>query len=310
MGLNKQFAVALAFFSQGVIAGQKNAIAKMNNGGFDGISYNSVFGVKIDTGFASVSNPLLEYTKAGRAKMMSKNATDFPTLEIGTKTGILQESGLVGLGVVSNFHEAEQVRKVNGNDYVKKVTDIYEEIEKVHDAVAWGTDTSAIGAGVLGFFNHPFVAHSEFSAGKTTSKTKWSDKNSDEIIEDVVTAISDFYALRPELNNNVFVLELHVSSSILNVLRLKKVEKITLLQYLEEFFVNNRYSCVIKGTNAVSDHLVVGDFRKDSLLYEIPLTTEAMETRTIGMTLRVDFIAESKGLQIEKRNTAIIYKVG
>lgn len=210
---------------------------------------------------------------------------------------------------LSNYRDAELARKGNTNIIAKETERAYETIELLHQAIAWGTDGVALAAGLLGFSNHPNILKSQFQVGSTSAKLKWAEKEPNEISNDIVSAINDFYALRPELEQSGVMLEFHLSTVQFNLLRTKMItNEVSVLQHLKKYLPENGFNLEFKVTNNMGSSVAIGDFRSSSMEYHIPMTTEVLPTTETGMVLRANFVAESKGLVVEKANSAIIYE--
>jgi hypothetical protein len=308
--MKKQMQQARAFFDASIQKGQQNAISTMFGDGFDGVNYQRVFKVRANDGFASMPTPVaLGDAKSGQAKILGANATDFPTVAVATSGSMMQNGDLIGIGVISNYRDAELARKGNTNIIAKETERAYETIELLHQAIAWGTDGVALAAGLLGFSNHPNILKSQFQVGSTSVKLKWAEKEPNEISNDIVSAINDFYALRPELEQSGVILEFHLSTVQFNLLRTKMItNEVSVLQHLKKYLPENGFNLEFKVTNNMGSSVAIGDFRSSSMEYHIPMTTEVLPTTETGMVLRANFVAESKGLVVEKANSAIIYE--
>jgi len=84
------------------------------------------------------------------------------------------------------------------------------------------------------------------------------------------------------------------------------------MQHLKKFLPENSYNVKFGIANALAtkdaNFVAIGDFRKSSMSYEIPLTTEGLETDINSMLVRKNFIAESRGLTVEKKYAAVIFE--
>jgi len=310
---NKQFKKARKYFDSSVEKGQRKVVKILKDGGFDGINYAKSFKIELDGGLASAPSAITTETEAGRAKILGASATDFPTVAMATSTSMFQNGNLIGIGVVSNYYDAQKASNANSDEIVKKTILAYKKIEEFHNRAAWGTDATIVAGGLLGFFNHPHIVKSAFEAGATTQKDTWAEKNANEIVSDVIDMIRDYYAERPDVREAGVTLQIHMSATTLDILTLKKIDtKTSVLAHLEEFLPKNRFNVALVVSNALNykgkEHVAIGDFRAESMSYSIPMTTEAMDTFEVGMTIRKNFAAESRGLLVEKPNTAIIYE--
>jgi len=309
----KKFKKARKYFDDSVVKGQKKAVKILATDGFDGVNYTKTFSVDEDAGFASAATAIITESEAGKAKMLGASATDFPTVDVATSTSMFQNGSLIGIGVESNFYDAQKASNANSDEIVKKTVLAYKNIEQFHNRAAWGTDAVIIAGGLLGFFNHPFIVKSAYAAGATSSATDWNEKTADEIVTDITDMIRDYYALRPDVRESGVVLQIHVSATSLDILTLKKVDnKTSVFEHLESFLPKNRFNVEFIVTNAMNynsvEHVAIGDFRADSMNYSLPMTTEGLKTFEAGMTIRKNFAAESRGLVVNKENTAIIYE--
>ena len=310
---NKQFKKARKYFDASVEKGQKKVVTILKNGGFDGINYAKTFKIDTDGGLASAPSAITLETEAGRAKMLGASATDFPTVDMATSTSMYQNGNLIGIGVVSNYYDAQKANNANSDEIVKKTILAYKKIEEFHNRASWGTDATIVAGGLLGFFNHPHIMKSAFETGETTQKDTWIEKKATEIVSDITDMIRDFYTERPDIREAGVTLQIHMSASSLDILTLKKVDsKTSVLEHLEDFLPKNRFKVEFVVTNALNydgkEYVAIGDFRGESMSYSIPMTTEGMDTFEVGMTIRKNFVSESRGLLVEKPNTAIIYE--
>lgn len=307
----KAMTKAKKFFDDSVAKGEKKVKAILVGGGFDGVSYAKTFAIDTDGGFASAPSAITTEVEAGKAKLLGRSATDFPTVDLATSTSMLQNGNLIGIAVQANMYDANVAANGNSDTIVKKTILAYKKVEELHNAAAWGTDDVLLAGGLLGFWNHPHIVKSQI-ATNADGKIKWEDKTAVEVASDVTDMIRDFYAMRPEIREAGVKIQIHMSSSLLDMLTLKMIDtKTSVLQFLEESLPKNRFNVEFKVTNALfkdtKEYIAVGDFRAGSMSYSIPLVTEGMDTVIDSLLIKKNFIAESRGLVVEKEKTAIIY---
>ena len=307
--MSKAMRRATKYFNNSVAKGQKKVKSILNKGGFDGISYANTFAIDTDTGFASAPSAITTEVEAGKAKLLGRSATDFPTVDLATSTTMLQNGNLIGIAIDSNLHDATTAANANSDKIVKKTILAYKKIEELHNNASWGTDPVLLAGGLLGFFNHPHIVKSEFV--EIDGSTKWEDKTAVQVAKDITDLIRDYYAMRPEVREAGVTVQFHLSSSLLDMLTVKMIDtKTSVLQHLEEVLPKNRFKVEFVVTNALlynnKEYVAIGDFRESSMSYNIPLLTEGIDTVVASILIRKDFIAESRGLIIEKANTAII----
>jgi len=309
----KQILKAKKYFEDETKRGEKKALSIMKQDGFDGVNYHKVFAVDLDGIFASAPTPVTKDRAVGKAKLLGKSATDFPTVSIATSTSIMQSGGLIGIGVESNFYDVQQDKNTKSGFVAKETTKAYEYIEEAHQAIAWGVDESYEKSNLLGFFTHPNIVRASFSPN-ADGKTKWADKTNDEIIADITSMVRDYFRLNLKLREGSVEIKISMPPTLFDILTLTKVKdsEKSVLQYLKKSLPENSFNVSFNIANALStngvDYVAIGDFRKSSMSYSIPLVTEGMETFMVGLTIRKNFVSESKGLTVEKENAAIIYE--
>jgi hypothetical protein len=310
----KQIQKALRFFEKETLRGEKNAIKKMTNDGFDGVNYHKVFAVDLSTVFASAPTPITRETSVGKAKLLGVSATDFPTVAIATTSEMLQNGGLIGIGVETNLFDAQKAMNQQSGLIAKESELAFKYIEEAHHSIAWGTDTNFAKSNLLGFYTHPHIARSEFVPNGEGSSTKWKDKTSDEIITDIADMVRDYFMLNPLLREGNVKIYVYMPYTLFDLLTLAKItndKEKSVYQYLKKFLPENGFNIEISVASALAtkdeDFVAIGDFRESAMSYEIPLTTEGMDSNVQDMLIRKNYIAESKGLRVEKDKIAIIY---
>ena len=309
----KQIEKAKKYFNDEVKRGEKKAIKIMAKDGFDGVNYQKVFAVDLDGVFASAPTPVTKESAAGQAKLLGKSATDFPTVALATSTTVMQNGGLIGIGVESSLYDVQKDFNAKSGFVAKEAEKAYQFIEEAHQSIAWGTEESYAKSNLLGFFTHPNIARASFSPN-ASGKTKWAEKSNEEIVKDIGGMVRDYFTLNLKLREGSVEVKIYMPPTLFDVLTMTKAKdsEKSVMQYLKKFLPENGFNVSFGIANALAtkevDYVAIGDFRKSTISYNLPLMTEGMETFTVGLTVRKNFIAESKGLTVEKENAAIIYE--
>ena len=311
---NKNIKKASNFFEKEIDKGVNNAIKIMNKDGFDGVNYHKVFNVDLSSEFASGPTAITSETSAGQAKLLGASATDIPTISVATTTTMLQIGGLIGIGVENNLYNVQKAMNAKSNTISKEAEQAYRRIEEAHHAIAWGTSPLYAKSNLLGFFTHPNIVRSEFEPN-ADGKIKWADKTPDEIVDDIVGAVRDYYALNEVLREGQVEVKIFLPATLFDVLTLTKMatdKDKSILQHLKKFLPENGFNVKFEIASALAtkdkNMVAIGDFRASTMSYDLPLVTEGLDTFVVGLTIRKNFVAESRGLRVERKNAAIIYE--
>lgn len=310
----KQIRKAQKHFEDETEKGQKKALSIMVNDGFDGVTYQKVFNVDLDGDFAGAAEPVTTESSVGKAKLLGASATDIPTVGIATLTSIMQSGGLLGIGVESSIYDIQKAFNAKNGKIAKEAETCYKYIEEAHHAIAWGTQEEYAKSNLLGFFTHPHVVRSQFDNGASGS-AKFADKTAKEIIEDITGMVRDYYALNVHLREGQVEVKIYMPSTIFDILTMTKMNESSeksILQHLKKFLPENGFDVKFEISSALAtkdnNYVAIGDFRASTMSYEIPLVTEGMDTFMVGLSVRKDYIAESRGLTVTRENAAIIYE--
>ena len=310
---NKQVKKALNYHEEQVQKGAKKAIGIMAKDGFDGVNYNKTFAVNLDGEFAAAPTPVTSESEVGMAKLMGASSTDFPTVSVATTLAMMQHGGLIGIGIENNVYDIQKGMNAKDGRIAKETFTAYQKIEEAHQSIVWGTSDIFNKSNLLGFYTHPHIVRGEFET--VAGKTKWADKTPAQIVDDVTSSVRHYFNLNPKLREGAVEIMYYLPIALFDILSLTKMEDNkdkSIMQHLKKFLPENSYNVKFGIANALAtkdaNFVAIGDFRKSSMSYEIPLTTEGLETDINSMLVRKNFIAESRGLTVEKKYAAVIFE--
>lgn len=127
------------------------------------------------------------FDSVGIMKIISNYADDLPRSDVFGKEYVTKVKSLGG-SYGYNIQEVRASAKAGRPLNMMKASSVRKSYEQVVNRIAWFGDVIA---GLLGMLNQPNVPSATASTGATTSKVKWSEKNTDEIMLDLNNLVND-----------------------------------------------------------------------------------------------------------------------
>lgn len=195
-----------------------------------------------EAGSGAESITYQQFDSVGLMKIIANYADDLPRSDIKGKeftTPVRSLGGSYGY----NIQEIRAAMMANRNLTQRKANSVRQSNDQAVNRIAWLARTDdSVNGGLQGLIYNPNITSATVQVGATTTKTKWAEKNPDEIVKDLMDLIDDVKVLTKGVEVPDTILVPIAEYGILSGTRMAAGTDTTIL----EFFQKNRPGIVVE----------------------------------------------------------------
>lgn len=183
-----------------------------------------------------------QFDQVGLMKIIANYADDLPRSDIKGKeftTPVRSLGGSYGYSI----QEIRAAQMANRNIAQRKANAVRQANDQAVNRIAWLARTDdSVNGGLQGLIYNPNVTSATVQVGAVSAKTKWAEKNPDEIVKDLMDLIDDVKVLTKGVEVPDTILVPIAEYGILSGTRMAAGTDTTIL----EFFQKNRPGIVVE----------------------------------------------------------------